>query len=153
MMLLKTRHSKDFHLLSAPLDHEKFHYVKTHPNYPEKRAKLAEVVGTPEFLWCADELTGCERDKPVEWEIECDYRVLGYVDDEKWNSYRDGGTCLPKGTFSLQPPDTSYSVLIDYSHPLSRDEVKRKAILDWDEHNQLVSRTEVPIEQNLADSP
>ena len=68
--------------------------------------------------------------KPVEWEIGVHRdRILGYVNDDRWDQFLKDGEYLPSGVFSACHPQTpNSSVLVAF--PLRQEELVRKIVYD-----------------------
>lgn len=133
MDLLRTRHSLGFDPVTDKLDPAGSPYADWIRDYPQKRRKLACLVGTELFLWClpaAREFPRFEEIKPVEWVIKVHAnRILGFVDDERWKEYLEGTRSLHRGVFStVGPPahEHEYSVLVKL--PLRQEELVSKAV-------------------------
>ena len=92
--LLLTRHSEDFDLRRDPLDLSRCSYEEFHPGYTARRSRLAEMVGTSEFLWCVPAERGFpyyEMIKLVEWTLRVTTdRILGYVHMDRWWKFFEG---------------------------------------------------------------
>ena len=121
-----TRHAENFVLTNGQIDAARSPYAEQYPNYPQRAAALARVIGTDQFLWAVEAKRGfCfyEEIKPVEWEvIMSEERVLGYVDDEKWFAFVKGQYSTTPSCFSRNRlVGTSTSVLLPF--PLRREEL------------------------------
>jgi len=81
-------------------------------------------------LPAAREFPRYEFVKPVEWKIEVhDNRILGFVDDKRWDEYLKGTGSLARGVFSHSCPpahEHEYSVLVKF--PLRKEELRCKTV-------------------------
>ena len=132
MLLLKTRHSKEFDPLCGPLNRSLSPYAESYDEYPVKCENLAKLVGTNAFLWCIPKempFEYYEQAKPVEWEINVidNERRLGFINDCIWHQYLKKGGLLPINVFSSsQPPSSDYSVLVKF--PILKEELICKKV-------------------------
>jgi hypothetical protein len=127
-----TRHSEGFSLTNGRIECGLSPYVESFPNYAQKSASLAGIVGTSQFLWAVEASKGfkhVESDKPVEWLVRVpDDGIIGYIDNAKWMEVlaersADVNCCFSKS----RPASGSFSVLLRY--PLRREEVISQRLL------------------------
>ena len=88
------------------------------------------------FLWClpaARPFPRHEIAKPVEWVIKVRAnRILGFVDDKKWDEYLKDKGPLDREVFAAVPPpahEHEYSVLVTF--PLQKEELVCKTVFEF----------------------
>lgn len=134
-MLLRTRHSIGFDIVTDVLDRNKSPYTENYEGYTAKCNALAVLIGQENYIWCVPEdrpFEFYESEKPVEWLIDVDCnRILGYVDEGEWLSFLNNDEShLPGSVFSeSQPASGIYSVIVPC--PLKENEILKKTVFNY----------------------
>ena len=127
-----SRHEDGFSLTEGFIDPAKLAYEKYgQSGYRQRRAALASIVGTDQFLWAYEKsraFKGYEMIKPVEWELKIEpARILGYIDDDKWIKFYLGESLTANGCFMrMRPLSIEVSVLLPF--PILRNELVSRTI-------------------------
>jgi hypothetical protein len=129
-----TRHAPGFSVTEGRLDPALCPYVDGFPHYPSKRAVLADLVGTDQFLWAVEKAMGFmhyEQIKLVEWEVKVPSdRLLGFIDENRWSLFFSGtlptlGNCFTR----IRPHAQRFSVLLPF--PLYPHECVKRTVFRW----------------------
>jgi hypothetical protein len=115
-----TRHNDEFVLTEGSIDPTLSSYAKfVFPDYPQKHSLLSAVIGVDQFLWAYEAAKGFrffEMIKPIEWTVEiAQERLIGYVDDSKWDAFLRGESKILHDCFTkTRPPTRDFSVLLPF---------------------------------------